>query len=48
MTASEKETLKKAKEELVIAVLQLKVTTEAEFRKRLERSIRLIEEVLDA
>ena len=48
MTNSEKETLKKAKEELVVAVLQLKVTTEGEFRKRLEKAIRLIEEAVGA
>lgn len=46
ITYSEKETLKQIKEELVILRLQTKVLTEAEFKKKLDKTLKLIESLL--
>ncbi len=45
MTSDEKTTIKQIKEELVVIKLSMKVITEKEFRRGLDRALRLIDEL---
>ena len=46
MTAPEKQTIKQIKEELINLKLQMKVMTEEEYKKRVARALKWIDEVL--
>lgn len=47
MTAQEKDVMKQIKEEVVIMRLQMRVLTEAEFKKKIDKVGKLIDNLID-
>ncbi len=48
MTSAEKSKIKQIKEELVVMRLQTRTMTEAEFKKNVDKVLKIIENLIDA